>query len=237
MRDGVWSAGTGLGLLLTVLAAGCAGLGELGAWSNAGSEVRSTAPEAQPHPVAEVLARAAALTPEEAQRLLPGAVDAFRTERSPKSRVWVLLLVLRAPPREFGDAWALEVLEAARAGREGAGDYGALESLLEDVFAARLQQASARRRAEAGAEGAREDARALQVSLREARLALDAERGRVQAVQREQDELAARVRPLQASLEEERRRAADLQGQLEQLKTIEKILERREGPAPGEGAQ
>ncbi len=230
MKDGVWLALARLAVLLALPGSGCAGLESLGKWPESGPGVRSSVSEMRPDPACDALARAAGLSPAEAEGLLPAAVDAFRTRRTPETRVWVLLLLLRAPPREFGDAWALEVLEAARAGREAAADHAALETLLEGIFAARLEQAGSLRRAE-------EEREALRASLAEAQLALDAERARVQSLQRERDELGARVRPLQASLEEERRRAAELKGQLEQLKAIEKILERREGPVPGEGAQ
>lgn len=237
MKDSVWRASAWLAVLLAVSGSGCAGLEGPGKRPESGSVVRSSVSEVRPDPACDALARAAALSPTEAEGLLPAAVDAFRTRRSPEARVWVLLLLLRAPPREFGDAWALEMLEAARAWGEGRGDHAALEALLEGIFAARLEQARNLRRAEAGAAEERETGRALRRSLAEARLTLEAERARVQSLQRERDEWEAQVRPLQAGLEEERRRSAELKGQLEQLKAIEKILERREGPVPGEGAQ
>ncbi len=214
--------------------AGCAGLGT---WPEPGGGVRSSALEERPDPICEALGRTAALSPEDAQARLPHAVEAFRNQRTPESRLRVLLLLLRAPPREFGDVWALEVLQSAQFPPDQEPGLRDVETLLQGVFEERLRAAAALHHAEAGWEAEREVVEGLRSSLEEARTEGRAWKARIEVLERERDEAVGRVRPLEAALEEERRRAAELEGQLGQLKAIERILELREDPAAGEEAR
>lgn len=236
MRRGSGCAGACLALWLGGLLglAGCAGLG---AWPEPGGGVRSSALEERPDPICYALGSAAALSPEDAQALLPDAVKVFRSERTPESRLRVLLLLLRAPPREFGDVWALEILQSTQFAPDQEPGMRDVEILLQGVFQERLRAAAALHRAEAGWEGEREVVEALRSSLEEARTESQAWKARLPVLERERDEAVGRLRPLEASLEEERRRAADLEGQLGQLKAIERILERREDPGAMEGTR
>lgn len=235
MRRGRVRARTCLALVLAGWAlGGCAGLG---AWPDSGGGVRSSALEERPDPVCEALSHAAEGSPEEAEALLPGAVQAFRAERTPESRLRVLLLLLRAQPREFGDAWALEVLQGGQHGQGGADGQRHLETLLHGVFEERLRCTASVRRAQDRWETEREVAQALRSSLEGAHGAMEAQKARIAALERERDEAVGRLRPLEASLEAERRRAADLEGQLGQLKAIERILESREDPPAVEGSR
>lgn len=230
-------AGVCLVWLLGVSVAGCAGPDGIGGRRGPPAPDRPGASYALPDPVCTTLAKAGALNREEAEELLPNAAAAFRADRSPGNRLWALLLLLRAEPREFRDAWALEVVDASSA--DAASDPGqrGVESLLGDVYAERLLRAAALRRAEAESQRARELARSLQSSLDEARDALRVETERVSALRAERDEALRKEAALSSTLEGERRRAAELQAQLDQLKAIETILDRREGPPPLEGVR
>jgi hypothetical protein len=192
--------------------------------------VQTVVTEERPDPVWRALGRLAALSPAEAEGQLPAAMNEFRTRRTAETRLWVLLLLLKAPPREFGDAWALEVLGSAVQEEGIAERRQNLEALIEHIFAERLAQEDALQRAEAELAKERETVRTLQG-------ALDAEHARAEGFARGQGETGSKVRSLEAALQEERARTRDLEGQLEQLKAIEKILQRREGAAGGEGSQ
>jgi hypothetical protein len=183
------------------------------------------------------LGRTAALSPEEAQARLPDAVEAFRGERTPESRLRVLLLLLRAPPREFGDVWALEILQSAQVAPDQEPGVRDVEVLLQGVFEERLRAQAALHRAEAGWGGERQVVEELRSSLEVARAREAALGGRAAALERERDEALGRLRALEATLAEERRRSAELEGQLGQLKAIERILELREDPAAAEGTR
>lgn len=231
MKRGRRRAAACLALWLAGLV-GCAGLGT---WPESG--VRSSALEERPDPICYALGRTAALSPEDAEARLPDAVEAFRSERTPESRLEVLLLLLRAPPREFGDVWALEVLQSAQFAPDQEPGLRDVEILLQGVFEERLRAAAALYRAKAGWEGERQVVEALRSSLEEARTEGQAWKARLSVVERERDEALRRLRPLETALEEERRRATELEGQLGQLKAIERILELREDPAAGEGVR
>lgn len=222
----LWIAGVAL--------AGCAGLGT---WAESGGAVRPSALEEGPDPICSALDRAAALSPEEAEARLPDAVEAFRSERTADRRLQVLLLLLRAPPREFGDAWALEILQSARFPPDQEPGLRNVEILLQGVFEERLRAAAARHRAEARWEDEREVVDTLHASLEEARAEGRAWKARAEVLEGEREAALVRLRPLEAALDEERRRTAELEGQLGQLKAIERILELREDPAPGEGTR
>jgi len=208
---------------------GCSGMGRVGEWPNSGVTVHSVVTEERPDPIWQALLRVSGLSSEAAEAQLPEATEAFRVHRTPDTRLWVLLLLLRAPPREFGDAWALEILGAAAQEEEVDEHRKSLEILLAHVFSERLARQGALRRAEAGREKEREAVHALQA-------ALEAQQARAQGLASERDDHAATARSLQATLEEERTRASALESQLDQLKAIEKILQRREGAAGGEGS-
>lgn len=80
-------------------------------------------------------------------------------------------------------------------------------------------------------------ARNLQNSLDEVRDALRVATERGVALRAERDEALRKEAALGSTLEGERRRAAELQAQLDQLKAIEKILDRRDVPPPLEGVR
>jgi len=155
-------------------------------------------------------------------------VEGFRRRRTADVRIWVLLLLLKAPPSEFGDTWAREILGAA-VHEEGMEERRQnLEALIERVLTERLSREAALQRAEVARVAEQHRVRTLQG-------ALDAERDRAEKLARDRGEGGAEVRSLRSALAEERARVRDLEAQLEQLKAIEGILQRREGAAGGEG--
>ncbi len=223
--------------LLGASVAGCAGPDGVGAWRGPRGPDSPSASDVVPDPACTTLAKAGALNREEAEALLPDAAAAFRADRSPGNRLWALLLLLRAEPREFRDAWALEVLDASSTDAASEARQRGVETLLGDVFAERLLRAAALRRAEAESQGAQELARNLQNFLDEVRDALRVATERGVALRAERDEALRKEAALGSTLEGERRRAAELQAQLDQLKAIEKILDRRDVPPPLEGVR
>lgn len=229
--------------VLAVLGAGCTGSGQLAGWQTRGVEVHSVvAPSARAQSAPELLARLASMTPAEARVELAAAWDAYAESGQARDRLWVLLLTVRAQAGVEEDRRALRLLEGPppTAKEVPSSESQGLDAMVHFVLAERVQAAAAQAQAVVEVEKLRAEVRSLDASLgadrtriKEVESLLQAERRRSETLARQLREAERRSAEAAALLEGEQRENEALQGKIEQLKTIERIIDRREEPRGG----
>ncbi len=223
-----WLGGcAGLAAALT----GCAGHPPLGAWeSSSRVEVHSVQPLPAGEDVRGLLERLATQDPERLGEARAAARDATAAQPRADAALWLALLTLVGPGSPEADAEALAALQAAPPSSVAERGQAGLDLLARQL----LQERLATRRELNGVVdhlvSAEEQARRLEEQC---------------GAQRDQEarcseRLAAQeqvARDLQTRLADEERRAQALQDQIDQLKTIERIIDKREEPRPKESPQ
>lgn len=225
----------GIVALAAIPLGGCAFGDGRGGLRSSGVEVTSILPEEGKAATARgYLERLTRLSPEAAREALPRAFADAQEAGSPEARLWAGLLAVRAGAAGSSEvARALALVDDDATPETEARDdaWAGLLALVRSALTGRLEalQELDRIRAALGVSQARAEAAfrtldQLETQQTAARQDVHAEaRGKLEEARRTIDSL-------RAELEEERKKAAALQGQLEQLKTIEKIMDRREEP-------
>jgi septal ring factor EnvC (AmiA/AmiB activator) len=158
-------------------------------------------------------------------------MTAYQETGSYQDRLWVALLTVRARAGEEVDTKTLELLgEAPPCGPSDAEGACVLEALLRSVIEERIEVARQLGQAEERLDLAEATARELEAGL-------TTERKRAKSLGMRLDQAAERARALDVQMEQERRQAEVLKQQIDRLKTIEKIIDRREEPKAKEAAR
>ena len=180
----------------------------------------------------EAAASAAALSREDAEARIPGAYTAFEWSGSDEDRLRVILLTLQARADEGRDSRALELLERAPAApfRSGERPVG-LEPFLQSMLEARLEAFRQTQCLERDLEAALAQIRDLDLALsqiRDLEARFKKERAKAKAAGASLREERQRIEEMAARLAQERERASALQEQIENLKRIEELIDKRE---------
>jgi hypothetical protein len=186
-------------------------------------------PGVAPNAIVEAAGQTAALSRAEAEARLPEAYTAFEASGSDESRLRVLLLTLQARADEGRDSRALRLLAQPPAAqfRSGEGRAG-LEPFLQSMLEARLEEMRKSQRLDRELESALSQIGDLEARSRK-------ERAKTKAIGASLREERQRIEELAARLAQEREKVAGLREQIENLKRIEALIDKRELPEKKEG--
>jgi chromosome segregation ATPase len=191
--------------------------------------VQAIRPAASPRDAASaLLERLGAFSPEGAEAELPVALEALAWSGKKEDRLWVALLTLRARADAGRDARALALLERGteELSQEGA-DLASAESLVRSLLESRIEAGRTIQRSDERLASALGEVQHLEARLRETRKNAEVLGARLQG---EEKKTAA----LETSLAQQQKKTTALQDQIDQLKSIERIIDRRAEPKEAE---